>query len=701
MGILLFAGTPPTAPSGITLTPILANAVFQRGIGSTSGPVRMAGTYVDGTLTGIEAQVLRAGDDVVIKDWTALGNVVIVGGTWSGVLSDVPQGATPGVQYYAKVRAANATGVVATGATNWAMGAVFLAYGQSNTGTFFGYLSGTTPAPTTGTYVYDCESTTITWKTPGSNNAGNGAITFMNGMAALLGCPIGFVACGQPGANIDGLSDMSVPNAGFNRLVDGNGVSGGLVGGQVVDCEMWLWIHGEANANGTSKNYYYYHLGLIQSQLCARFGRTTAQFPGMECSLATLLDAAATDRDWSLMRSIQFYAGTGGLANITYSNSIVDATMQDTIHLDGEGQELNGARFVRTATYLYGSGGAPAHFELSGGTTVNATTTTLTVTHTGGATDITPSASITGFEVSGDNGATWVAPSAAVRTNATTVTLTHASMSTTNARRVRYQYGRAPNTSNPLRDNSALALLANYTLAQDLVPTPLSVVPVPTWQIWGSQLPSGTNSGASQEIYTYIVDLDLPIPGALIVLTATGTAGNSGGLPTVTITPDVGTPVVATNVVSPARTSGANGTAIYQAQLLSDANTARRLTIKLVHPSNPFGGSQIGLWTITGLSSTTPTGSSHNAASSGSSVATTLNVSANGVVIAAGSSAVGTGGNVGVIAASSSAATRNGVASPINASMGDACLLAADAASSVSITFPSAGATRISAVAYR
>ncbi len=112
---------------------------------------------------------------------------------------------------------------------------------------------------------------------------------------------------------------------------------------------------------------------------------------------------------------------------------------------DGATIDRNMARFARSVTTVYGATSGHPKWFISAAASVDATTTKVTVAH-GIGTDFTPAAGITGFQISGDNGASWMVPSAAVRADATTIILTHPPLATTPARRLRYQYGAAPDT---------------------------------------------------------------------------------------------------------------------------------------------------------------------------------------------------------------------------------------------------------------
>jgi hypothetical protein len=200
----------------------------------------------------------------------------------------------------------------------------------------------------------------------------------------------------------------------------------------------------------------------MHNSFCTSFGRAKANLTFFTWGLAAFTgpaDATNDDFGWARMRSTLFKL-EANLPQVRYSHSTLDLPLSDTIHLTAAGHLESGKRIARTIKAFYGFGGNPAHFEITAGNVLTATTTRVTVTLVG-ATDISPSSGITGFEVSGD-GTTWVTATAA-RTDATHVTLTHSSIAGAPARKVRYQYGMGPNVTAPLRDNSVLALPCTYT----------------------------------------------------------------------------------------------------------------------------------------------------------------------------------------------------------------------------------------------
>jgi len=97
-------------------------------------------------------------------------------------------------------------------------------------------------------------------------------------------------------------------------------------------------------------------------------------------------------------------------------------------------------------------------------------------------TDFTPTSGATGFQISPDNGGDWtsVVISAVDRLTATTLRITHGTAPTNNQRLLRYQYGKLPEISNMLLNNSALTQPILMS-AGNVSPTPLTASPVPTF----------------------------------------------------------------------------------------------------------------------------------------------------------------------------------------------------------------------------
>ncbi len=594
---------PPSGTTAISLTslPVAsgASAGVQRDIGATSGSPIFAGTYSGVAPSGVEARVLRVSDDSVVKDWTALSGVTIGGGSYSGKLAGVPQGAG----YYRQVRCANATSVTASDAKAFMIGIGLACYGQSNMNAMLG--ASTAPeAANANTTLFD-----------GTNwiavPHADGARVLLNTIATVSGVPCFATNGSQNGTGLDALGKGhgSGYYAAFLARVQA-----------MQGAEFFLWRHGESAASGFGmlQAEYLSRLGTLHGDLATDLGRTKAQIPGIVSTLATTSTGFDTVL-WDDCQRTLIECGT--LPSIVMSHSNMDETLLDGLHTNGAGSYKAGKRYARAVTTLLGLTTGYAKFAISGGAVVSDTTTTISIVH-GSGTDFTPSTGITGFEVSGDNGATWVTPTAD-RTNATTITLTHAALATDSNRKVRYQFGKSPDMSNPILDNSDMAapLLPSAGL---IAPTPLASVPVPTYHGFAALADNGaTKSGTALAIGS-------AYPTRQVMLALQG--GGPGSAPTsVTFTPNVGSPVVATLV----RDSPATGPRVLFYQAVVPTGTT--MNVAVVFAGNPYTNFEVAFWSVDNstLTSSTPSSSSANGSATGpSSISTGVTNQANGFTLA-------------------------------------------------------------------
>jgi hypothetical protein len=341
-----------------------------------------------------------------------------------------------------------------------------------------------------------------------------------------------------------------------------------------------------------------------------------------------------------MIKNAQFLAGLQN-SNMYFSHTDMDFTRApaDGYHYLESSLVFAGQRYARNITTLLGYTSGFAHWELTGaGTTISATQTNVKVQHSLG-TDFLPTSGGRGWGVSGDNGATFDTTATAARVDATTIQLTHASMSTSKARIVQYQYGFTPpgqgtglvTDVNPtpglIYDNSPLAIPLTPTV-WDIRPTPLSTIPVPTWRDLATTLSPTLSQdtpvmqlGPASDTYQKFVILAI-----------------SSGLVTtpsrVQIRPNIGAAVNATLVVR--HPSTRTGLYIYQAPLGTDANGATNCTVHLDFATNPFATYSMQLYTVPNadLNSQTNTGTNNSTTTSSLTGTCSVNVSAGGFIIA-------------------------------------------------------------------
>lgn len=605
--------TPPPDPVGgptdFTLTDISSGRLFQRTKALTTGPVAASGTYTGPDPNAVELQVLKVSDNSVVKDWTT-ASATIAGGNWSATVTGVPQGGS----YYVKARPSNAVGLAQTGANPFYVGILIIMYGQSNMANM-SITSASPPSAAAGTTYFSGSA----W---GAVPAGNGVREFLNAVTTATGVPAAAINGSISGSTIEYLRDETA--SGGAGLFYAQMAAAG-----VTDGELCIFMQGEGNANtapATSEASYKNSISDLHGKLAAHLGRTKAQFPFVQAGLTTYggTPDSNTDDTWSTIRTAQFHAAQEQ-PNVYFSHSNMDGARQsgDVYHLDAASQGRQGKRFAQTVNSILLGTGGPAHFEITGAATVDGTHTNVTIAHSFGATDFTPTSGITGFQVSGDNGGTWI-PASGARIDASTIQLTHSSIATDNTRALRYQYGMLPDVSAPVKDNGANALPLTFT-SDTIIPTPLATLPVPTLRT-GTGMSQLTGNGQVQTASA------IPIgPATARRLIILGTQGGNNNITSITFTPNVGSAVTATIVR--AATSLA---AIAYAVLGADADTATTVSISVDYGVNPFSGTRYSLWTVPSgdLSSPTPTGTGTiRNVSAASTIAVTLNTSAGGFMV--------------------------------------------------------------------
>lgn len=545
-----------SGPNSFSLTPVVDGIIFQRSAGTAVGPARLAGTYTGGVPTGVEGQVRKVSDNSLVLDWTALNGATIGSGVWAGHLDGIAQGGP----YYVKVRPTNAPSLVATGATGFYIGIWVLSTGQSNSlPTGVDGAGGITPI--SGTNMVGAAPGYTLYA--GANiPAASGAKTLLNSIRTATGLPVGLCCGGKAGASLAQLLLGDPGDAWTINLLPAIQAAGG-------DFELVVFTQGEADTSfvyGTSvpghglptqRALWIEQLNTYHTQLATLAGRSLS---GVQFLLSVIgrVEGGQTFQDygWAYERyTIQEAARRLFGSQVYLSHSNVDLALDPIdsppIHYTTAGRIANGARFAQTINSLLGVATTPAYFSILGATAVDATTTTIQLQHKSG-TDFTPTSptDITGFTLSGDGGATVISPTTARRTNATTITLTHASLGLT--RKVAYQYGTNPDITNCVFDNS--------TLAVPLLPTgewidAATASPDPLVYFLGGNS-TGYTDGTAKIAQSGVLDFGLASANRLII----GCVHCWSGPNTVTsivVAPDSGSPITAT-LLNPTGSDGSN-----------------------------------------------------------------------------------------------------------------------------------------------
>lgn len=608
------ANVNPATPTTFTLTDVAGGRLFQRTKALTTGPVSAAGTYTGGAPSAVELQVRKVSDNSIVKAWTT-ATATIGGGAWSASITGVAQGGS----YYVEARPSNATAIAKTGSNPFFVGIMVLMYGQSNMLGISSQSDGSPPAAAAQTSYYSASNSgtlnTGTWATV---PAANGVRELLNGINSATGVPVAAMNAAVSGVAIGAL----MQSAGTNYFET---MAGWLA--DVGDVEMIVWHQGEGDAAGTGATIpsYVSNQSTLHSQLIALTGRTKAQMPYVLAGLGNST-SSGTDANWDAMqRALLDCATTNASTYYSHSNMDVVRLPADVFHYDGASQGRAGKRYAQSiATVLGVSSGFPRSSIVSAAT-VDATHTDVTLAHSMG-TDFTPTSGATGFDLSGDNGGTWAAATAADRQSATVLRLTHASLATNSQRLLRYQYGKSPDVSNPLKNNSALTPPIVES-AGNIAPTPLAASPVPTF-IASLNAPGsgGTWTTALQAIGVAAADRKLLI----LVMGHTGTSQVTNSL---VVTPDSGSPVTATAQLVQATSANP-----YMAAFTADVPTGANATFQINFASTIFFTPQIHVWSVpaNNLSSGTPVASVKNQLASNTAISLNIATTSGGFVVAAG-----------------------------------------------------------------
>jgi hypothetical protein len=511
-----------TAPT-ITVNDFANYRVFQRDIGGTSKSVTVSGTYSDMNWNRVEARVLHHGTNAAVVDWTTI-DTMPGGGTFSGNLI-VPQGGW----YNIETRALDGAGSVigsSIGTNKWGVGMLILCIGQSN-------MSGGGQPPFTiansGLAVnysnagiwehltdpYDDESPAGAVDDDG-NTGGSMIPGIANSLLQTFDFPVAFVPAAKGWTNLY----VNVDNYGWAYRNPSNHFDTSTLYGQSItkaqsvgSVELITMHQGERDLSD----------GRTEAQYEADFATMIGHYrqdlysniPIFICQLGTV--GAGTNAGAVGIRNAQHDVDNG--TNIFMGATAMDLPRYDTWHYNTPQLTVIGSRLANAIKYYFGQstyyrGPSINSAFFSDG---NRNQVIVTLNHRGG-TDITPATGITGFEVF-DNGSS-VAIQSAARYSANAVQLTLSrSISSGRTVTLRYLYGRTPNVSGLVKDNSLLALpLENTTASITVTEMPLPYVSITASDANASE--TGTDDGG------FTVTRTLTNGSLTVYYTLSGTAQN-------------------------------------------------------------------------------------------------------------------------------------------------------------------------------
>lgn len=220
--------------------------------------------------------------------------------------------------------------------------------------------------------------------------------------------------------------------------------------------------------------------------------------------------------------------------------------------------------------------------------------------------------------------------------------------------------------------------------------------PVPTWQ-------TSANSSASTAVQTWAVSLGSPTGQRFLILGMASSA-LATSITNITVAPNVGSTITLTTAGNKVIIDAGARAAIYQAVLLSDADTATTATITITYSTNPFSNTFLHFWTVpsANMSSQTATGTGSIDTTTATTTSTTVNASANGFIIAIGNDSINPNATSSFVGSTETFTQRNNSSSSgISSCAGDASGIAANASSNVTCNFASSGTIRLVAAAWR
>ncbi len=435
----------------ITVTDsVTTNRVYQRAAGQTYRSFTIAGTYT-GSPTAIEYRTIKDLDGSGISSWTTL-DAAPAGGTFSGTVN------VPASAFFMnfECRFANDTGITGATAKPFGIGCVFAFCGQSNG--FYWYTSGAENISGQDGVAWAATS----WADVDGFNV-DGLKAFGNTFNTDTGMAVGIIAHSPSSTGLVAAADSgsgywtNFASAPYSTL-------DGYVSGRTSDeLEGVIFIQGENDvAAAVSEATYQTALGTLVSRMRTDWLNKSAQtnLPVILVEIGT--HTTANDADQQAIRNAQL-AFAAATADVYMSGSTVDLPLRDAVHYtNAANYQTLAPRVAKVAAAIF-NGSSTTPWPRATGWSRSGTTVTVTLAH-GAGTDFTPTTGIDGFEFL--DGGTPITISAAVRTNATTITLTLAT-SPSGAESLRYGYGANVIQPNAVVDNQTLkfALASNASIA--------------------------------------------------------------------------------------------------------------------------------------------------------------------------------------------------------------------------------------------
>ncbi len=448
----------PVAP--FILTEITDGRIFQRDE-NNQYDMTVNGTY-SGSPSAIQARVINNSDSSEEIIWTTIDDSP-GGGTFSGILDNVPQGGW----YELQVRFSDDTSISCNPEGKFAVGVLIACTGQSHIDYWFDTDWGAgAPEANELARMYRHEQVLQAgdewtgWQTV----TGMGATIFANTLIEALGIPVGLLDYGVQGASL-WQGNMLMDLFGW-WLGDDSGLAPAAnnyavfkAGLDSIDnkIEALLWVQGHTDAM-QAESTADYKTGLDDLFTLMRSETGVSDLP-IFISLVTRQSSTPDDniqaiRDAEVMKCIEN-------VNTYLASTTMDIPLStDNIHYTPDGQNIHALRMAQSVLHVILNSGDYTYYrgpQITGYEIVDWDTVDIQISHSGG-TDFTPETDILGFNIQGTEIVS------AVRWDSDTIRL-DISDDTSSITSITYLYGGNPDGQNLqsyvtgyVHDNSPLQL---------------------------------------------------------------------------------------------------------------------------------------------------------------------------------------------------------------------------------------------------
>ncbi|MDJ0668189.1 MAG: sialate O-acetylesterase [Desulfobacterales bacterium] len=437
----LAARTPsPADKPRIKLNDFADGRIFQRQ--GRQADIIVSGVYT-GSLSAVEARVVRHGRDEVVVPWTLVDDAPR-NGIFLGLMPRVPEGGW----YELEVRGGNATGLHARGRNRWGVGILIGCLGQSNMKEWFHTGRDLDADPLLRVYKNGG------WHTPGRR--GNGAIAFGNRIIARTGVPVGLLSFAVNGSGLHPKADWGTgywadtrSRSIYRRFVNGVAATGGRL-------EFVIWLQGEADAARRTVTYEEYRAALSrfitrQVRRDIANGSNRPQLPFLVVGM--MKRPGGDDAPHQAVREAQL-AVAEQVAECYLAATTIDLRNQGKQHLAAAAYTTMGQRVAQTVLFILGLEGFHRGPQVVAVRPDGAQMLVVVLQHRGGS-DIRPASGITGWEVVDAQGSVPIQD--VIRRDPQTIEI-HLTRAMQGTAEVRYLYGARPDARRPLKDNAAPSL---------------------------------------------------------------------------------------------------------------------------------------------------------------------------------------------------------------------------------------------------